>query len=305
MKPIRKLDEMVEIVKKQPSKRLVVANGHDPHTIEATYKAVKEKLVDVTLVGDKDKIKKLTDKAKLDISLFDIIDSRDVGEAGEIAKKMVVEGKADILMKGLMPTDIYMKIILHEKEGLLPPGNILSHVAVIEIPKWERLLFVSDIAVLPAPDQKQKTQMLRYAISVAHAFGIEKPKAAIIAATERVSRKMPATFDAAIISQKAERGQINDAIVDGPLALDLAVSKEACEIKGFKSKVCGDADILIFPFIEVANVFFKTLTDFAGASLAGIVMGTSHPCILTSRADSEKSKFYSIALAALLKRTDV
>lgn len=305
MEPIRKLDEMAKFVKKETSKKLVVANGHDPHTIEAAYKAANENLVSVTLVGNEDKIEKLADESNMNISLFNIVDSRDIWEAGEIARDMVVEGKADILMKGLMPTDIYMKIILHEKEGLLPEGNILSHVAVLEVPGVPRLLFVSDIAVIPSPNEKQKTQMLRYAISVAHAFGIEKPKAALIAATERVSRKMPATLDAAVIAQKAERGQVNTAIVDGPLALDLAVSEEACKIKGFEGKVCGDADILIFPFLEVSNVFFKTLTDFAGACLAGIVMGTSHPCILTSRADSDKSKFYSIALAAFLEHTDV
>ncbi|MEO0293905.1 MAG: phosphate acyltransferase [candidate division WOR-3 bacterium] len=305
MEPIKSLDEMVKIVRERPSKRLVVANGHDPHTIEATYRAAREKLVNVTLVGDKEKIEKLSSEKKLDISIFEIIDIKDVWEAGELARNMVIEGRADILMKGLIPTDIYMKIILHGKEGLLRKGNILSHVAVVEVPNWPRLLFISDIAVIPAPNENQKTQMLKYAIKVAHAFGLKTPKAALIAATERVSDKMQATLEAANIAQRAEKGEIPDAIVDGPLAIDLAVSKEACEIKGFKSKICGDADILIFPCIESANVFFKTLTEFAGASLAGIVMGTSYPCVLTSRADSEKSKFYSIALAAFLERTDV
>ncbi len=300
MEPIRKLTELVELVKKKPSSKLAVANGQDPHTIQATYKAARENLVDVILVGDKRRIASLGKEYNIDISVFEIIDKSDTFEAGRLARDMVRDGNADILMKGLLNTDVYMKLILDKKEGLLPPGNILSHVAVMEVGTYPKLLFISDVAVIPLPDLPTKIQMLNYSIDVAHAFGIEKPKAAIIAASEKVSAKMQATLDGATIAKMASRGQIKGAIVDGPLALDIAINKEACEIKGFESPINGEADILIFPNIETGNVFFKTITKFAGGSLAAMVVGASAPCILTSRADSEESKFYSIAMAALL-----
>lgn len=300
MEPIRKLTELVELVKKKPSSKLAVANGQDPHTIQATYKAARENLVDVILVGDKRRIASLGKEYNIDISVFEIIDKSDTFEAGRLARDMVRDGNANILMKGLLNTDVYMKLILDKKEGLLPPGNILSHVAVMEVGTYPKLLFISDVAVIPLPDLPTKIQMLNYSIDVAHAFGIEKPKAAIIAASEKVSAKMQATLDGATIAKMASRGQIKGAIVDGPLALDIAINKEACEIKGFESPINGEADILIFPNIETGNVFFKTITKFAGGSLAAMVVGASAPCILTSRADSEESKFYSIAMAALL-----
>jgi phosphate butyryltransferase len=300
MEPIRKLTELVELVKKKPSSKLAVANGQDPHTIQATYKAARENLVDVILVGDKRRIVSLVKEYNIDISVFEIIDKSDTFEAGRLARDMVRDGNADILMKGLLNTDVYMKLILDKKEGLLPPGNILSHVAVMEVGTYPKLLFISDVAVIPLPDLPTKIQMLNYSIDVAHAFGIEKPKAAIIAASEKVSAKMQATLDGATIAKMASRGQIKGAIVDGPLALDIAINKEACEIKGFESPINGEADILIFPNIETGNVFFKTITKFASGSLAAMVVGASAPCILTSRADSEESKFYSIAMAALL-----
>jgi len=300
MEPIRKLTELVEFVKKKSSNKLAVANGQDPHTIQATYKAAKENLVDIILVGDKKKIISLGKEYNIDTSVFEIIDESDTFEAGRVARDMVRDGNANILMKGLLNTDVYMRLILDKKEGLLPPGNILSHIAVMEVETYPKLLFVSDVAVIPLPDLPTKIQMLNYTIDVAHAFGIEKPKAAIIAASEKVSTKMQATLDGATIAKMASRGQIKGAIVDGPLALDIAINKEACEIKGFKSPINGEADILIFPNIETGNVFFKTLTKFAGGSLAAMVVGASAPCILTSRADSEESKFYSIAMAALL-----
>lgn len=304
MKPIRKLDELVAAVKGMPTQKIVVANGHDPHTIHATCRAAEEKLVDVVLVADSEKVKSLADEHKLDTSSMEIIDNRDTKEAGRIAVDMVKNGKADILMKGLMPSDLYMRLILDKENGLLPKGNVLSHVAVMEAPGYPKLLFVSDVAVIPQPDLSQKVQILKYTIEIAHKFGIEEPKAAILAATEKVSDRMPATLDAATIAKMASRGQIKGAIVDGPLAMDIAVDKESCEIKGFESPVGGDADILIFPNIEAGNIFFKTLTKLSGGSLAALVVGTTAPCILTSRADSEDSKFYSIAMAAIMGCND-
>jgi phosphate butyryltransferase len=204
-------------------------------------------------------------------------------------------------MKGLVSSDKYMRAILNKEHGLMPkPDAVLSHVTVIENPNYHKLMFVSDVAVIPVPDFKQKVMMTHYLITAAHTLGIENPKVAIIAATEQVMASMPACVDAAMIAKMADRGQIKGAIIDGPLALDVAIDKESCEIKKLKSEVGGDADCLLFPNIESGNVFFKTNTKLAGAELGGVVFGAKVPCVLTSRGDSEKTKLYSIALAAML-----
>ena len=179
-------------------------------------------------------------------------------------------------------------------------------MTVLDVPAYQRthgkLLFVSDVAVIPSPDLPTKVKMVEYCVSAAKSFGVEEPRVALLAANEKVSEKMPVTLDAAIIAKMAERGQIKGAIVDGPLALDVALSPEACQIKDLRSSVEGAADILIFPNIETGNVFYKSATILAGARLAAVVVGTSAPCILTSRADSEESKFLSIALGCRLAK---
>jgi len=296
--PIKTLDEMLKTVKSSKNRRVAVANGNDPHTIEAAERAVKENVVDITLVGDKEKIEKVGQEKKIDLSLFEIIDEKDEWKAGKRAILMVRNKKADILMKGLISSAYYMRLILDKEDGLLPPGGILSHIAVLESPNYPKLIFAADVAVIPLPTLSQKVQMLKYCIEIAHMFDIDMPKAAIIAATEKVSPNMVATIDAAIMTQMARRGQIKGAIIDGPLALDVAVSKECCDIKGLNSPVEGDADIMIFPNIEAGNAFYKSITQLGKGRLAALVTGTTAPCILTSRADSEDSKFLSIALAA-------
>jgi len=295
---IKTLDEMLKTVKSSENRRVVVANGNDPHTIEAAERAVKENVVDITLIGDKERIQKVGQEKKIDLSLFEIIDEKDEWNAGKKAILMVRNKEADILMKGLISSAYYMRLILDKEEGLLQGGKILSHIAVLESPNYTKLIFAADVAVIPLPTLSQKVQMLKYCIEIAHMFDIDMPKAAVIAATEKVSPNMIATVDAAIITQMARRGQIKGAIIDGPLALDVAVSKECCDIKSLKSPVGGDADIMIFPNIEAGNAFYKSITQLGKGRLAALVTGTTAPCILTSRADSEDSKFLSIALAA-------
>lgn len=295
---IQTLDEMLATVKSARNRRVAVAAGNDPHTIEAAERAVKENVVDITMIGDRKKMEDISASKKIDLGLFDIVDEPDEWKAGKKAIAMVRSKDAHILMKGLMSSASYMRLILDKDEGLLDRGNILSHIAVLESPNYPKLIFAADVAVIPAPDLSQKVKMLEYCIAIAHMFDIEQPKAAIIAATEKVSPKMQATVEAAIITQMARRDQIKGAIVDGPLALDVAVSRECCDIKGLKSPVGGEADILIFPTIEAGNSFYKSITQLGGGRLAALVTGTTAPCILTSRADSEDSKFLSIALAA-------
>jgi phosphate butyryltransferase len=182
------------------------------------------------------------------------------------------------------------------------PNAILSHVTVIETPNYPKLIIVADVAIIPAPDLKQKIAMTNYIIQTAHALQIDNPKVALLAATEQMMPGMQACVDAAIISKMADRGQIKGAVVDGPLAMDVCIDKESCEIKKLKSPVAGDCDCILFPNIESGNVFFKTNTKLCKAELAALVYGAKVPCILTSRGDSEKTKLYSIALAALVAK---
>ncbi|MBP1770289.1 MAG: phosphate butyryltransferase [Candidatus Aminicenantes bacterium] len=297
---ITTLDQIVERVKGKATKRLAVAVAEDPHTIEAVARAVKEKLVHATLTGDEKAIKKVAAEAKVDTGLFEILHEPDKVKALTLAIDKVRSGEADFLMKGLLDSSVYIRGIIDKEKGLLPPGKLLSHVTVIQVPAWKKLIICGDVAVIPAPDLEAKIAILNYAIAVAHKLDIENPKAVLLSAVEKVNPKMPSTTESAIIAKMAERGQIKGAIVDGPLALDIAFSEESARIKGVKSPVAGDADILVFPNIESGNIFFKASTYLANGELGAVVAGATCPCVLTSRGDSDDTKFYSIALASLL-----
>lgn len=304
MEPIRTLDQLLESLKGEPPRRVAIAAGHDPHSIHAAARAAREGIARILLVGDRARIEALCAEAGIDPGAFTLYDEPDDSKAGIRARDLVVSGEADVLMKGLISTDKYMRLILDKEKGLLPKGSVLTHVTVLDMPEYQRLhgklLFVSDVAIIPAPDLPTKVKITNCAIAAARSFGIDKPRVAILAATEKVSDRMSATTDAAILAKMGDRGQLGGAIIDGPLALDVAISPEACAIKGLNSPVEGAADVLVFPNIEAANAFYKAATYLAGARLAGAVIGTSAPCVLTSRADSEESKLYSIALGCRL-----
>jgi len=300
MAEIRNLDQLVQDLKGQPSRRVVVAAGHDPNTIRAAARAAGEDIADVTLVGDAARIETLCQEFGLDRAVFEVVDEADEVRAGREALRLVRDGEADVLMKGLIGTDKYMRLILDKERGLLPARAVLSHVTVLDVPAYSKLLFVSDVAIIPAPDLPTKVQITQYVIEAAHAFGIAEPRVALLAATEKVNPKMPACTDAAVITQMNRRGQIKGAVVDGPLALDVALSPEACAIKGLETPVGGEADCLVFPDIETGNVFYKSVTLLGRGRLAAAVVGTTAPCVLTSRADDEESKFLSIALGCRL-----
>ena len=296
---IKKLDDMFEKLRSLPSKRLVVAFANDNHTINAVYEAVKMKIAEATLVGDKEIIKQVCEQEGIDETAFRIVDVKDEMEAAFKAVELINKGEGAILMKGLVSTDKYMRAILDKENGLLPPKAILSHVTVMENPNYHKLLVFGDVAIIPKPELKEKIAITNYVISASKALGVEKPKVAILAATEQVSPKMEACVDAAIISKMADRGQIKGALVDGPLALDVAIDKESAEIKKIKGDVAGDADCLVFPNIESGNVFYKTNTKLAKSELGAMLVGARVPAVLSSRGDSIKTKLYSIALAAL------
>lgn len=305
MTQITSLDQLLSSLRSEPRRKVAVAAGHDPNTIQAAARAVAEGIAEVALVGDGQRIAELCREHGLDIAAFTIVDEPDVLAAGVRARDMVRDGDADVLMKGLIATSDYMKTILDKERGLLPPGAVLSHVSVFELPAFTarhgKLLIVGDVAIIPRPDLAAKKQILRYCLDAAHSFGIERPRAALIAATEKVSPRMRATVEARAIADAAAV-EFPDAVVDGPLALDVAISPEACAIKGLESPVGGAADVLVFPNIESGNVFYKACTLLANGRLAAAVVGTTAPCVLTSRADSEESKLLSIALGCRLVR---
>ena len=301
MEPIRSLDEMVEHLKKNnKKKKIAVAYAQDPNTIGAIASAIKEGFVQAYMIGDKNEIIAKSKSEGIDPDIFTIIDIPDETAATKEAVRMVKHDEADILMKGLVGTDKFLKAVLDKKTGLLPPKAIMSYVCAIEVPKYHKLLFVSDTAVLPFPDLKQKIAMVNYSVNMAKKFGIEKPKVALIGASEKVSPNFPNSIEYALISKMAQRGQIKDCIVDGPLDLFLACDKKSVEIKGVKTPINGDADVLIFPTLEACNSFYKGLMLFGEGELGGLIQGTEKPVVVMSRSESSKSKFYCIALSCLM-----
>lgn len=299
---ISRLDQIIDLVKTKPKKRLVAAFANDEHTIEAVNHAVEMGIVEATLVGDESKIKEVCSQLKIDVAKFKIVCEKDEVKAATRACELINNGEGDVLMKGLLPTDKYMRAILDKEKGLTPPNAILTHVAVIENPNYAKLLVASDCAIILNPDLKQKQAILKYLIGVAKAIGVKKPKVALIAATEQMSPAMQACVDAAIISKMAARGQIKGAEVEGPLSLDVALDIEAAQIKGMTDGVAGNADCLLFPNIESGNVFYKCCTKFNKAEVGAILVGAKVPCVLSSRGDSAKTKLYSIAVAAVFSK---
>ena len=296
---ITKLDHIVDFVKSKPKKRLIAAYANDDHTIEAVNHAVEMGIIDATLIGDENIIKKVCQSLGIDPSKFKIIHESVDTKAAMLACDLINNKEGDILMKGLLSTDKYMRAILDKERGLVTPKALLTHLAVVENPQYHKLLIASDCAIIPAPDFKQKQAILGYLIKTANAIGLEMPKVAIIAATEQVSQGMEACVDAALLSKMSDRGQLPKALVEGPLSLDLALDKEAAAVKKFNSPVAGDADCLIFPNIESGNVFYKCCTKFNHAEIGAFLAGAKVPCVLSSRGDSSKTKLYSIAVAAV------
>lgn len=293
-------DIFAELKNRGARKRMIAAWGVDAHTISAAGKAIDLGMVDVTLVGDEAMIAAVCEEEGIDMAKFTIVHNPVELKAIAQAVAMINEGQGDFLMKGLCSTDKFMRAILNKETGLLPPKGVLSHVAVLENPNYHKLIFLGDMAVIPAPDLKQKVSIMNYLVKAAHDMGVAKPKVALIAATEQMSPGMPACVDAAILAKMADRGQVKGCVADGPLALDVAIDQESVEIKGLVSPVAGDADCLLFPNIESANVFYKTNSKLAvGVKQAGMVVGAKVPCVLSSRADSTDTKLNSIAIAAM------
>ena len=278
---IEKIADIYEVLKgRTQKKRLVVAYANDNHSIEAVYKAVQAGLIEGILVGDTEVIYRVCEENNYDVSCLKLVqESSDVKGAAR-AVEMVRNG--------------------NKEKGLVDPNAVISHVTVMECPTYHKLLTVSDVAVIPCPDLKQKMAIIKYVTRTAGKLGVETPKVAMIAPTEQVLPKVQSTVDAAILAKMNERGQIAGAVIEGPMALDIAIDREAAEIKKVHSPVAGDADCLVFPNLESANVFYKTCSKLLHARLGAVLAGAKVPCVLSSRGDSVDTKLNSIALAALL-----
>ena len=292
---------MVEKVQSLHQKhRIAVAWAHDIHTISAIHKAVNYGLVDAILIGQSLEIKNICRKTGIDHELFTIVDSDNEINASAEAVRLARSGEADIAMKGLVGTDKFLKAVMDKSKGLMLPNAVLSYVCAIELPGYHKLLFITDTAVIPTPTLTQKIIMAEYAIEMAGRFGITRPKIALISASEKPSRHFQSSRDYETMCKMSKEGQIPNCIMDGPLDIFLACDSKSVQLKGVDTPVNGDADILLFPSLESSNPFYKGLMLFAQGELAGLIRGTEKPVVVMSRSESEKSKFYCIALACLM-----
>ncbi len=297
---VEKLAELFKLLRGKPVKTIVVVCANDEHSISAVNLAVEKKLVRGVLIGDESLMLSASRETGIDLRRFTIIHQPSDDLAARLAVEMINLGEGDILMKGLISTDKFMRAILNKEKGITEPGKVVSHVTIVENKNYHKLLIVADVAVIPLPDLNQKVQIINYLVGVAHRLKIELPKIAVIAPSEQVIPSILSTTDAALLAKMGDRGQIKGCIIDGPLALDVAIDPEAVAIKGIKSPVAGDADCLLFPNLESGNVFYKVNTKLAESESAAIMVGARVPVVLASRGDTTQVKLHSIALAALL-----
>lgn len=297
---IKSVSDLLNEAKNGKTMKLVVAAAQDADVLYAVCKAAEEKLVDPILVGDEAAIRAIAEEQSLDLNAYEIIHVEDLTEAARTSVKIVSDGKGDFLMKGLIDTSILLKAVLDREIGLRT-DRLLSHVMIYEVPHYHKLIFLTDGGMNIEPTFEEKVKITHNAIDACRAMGVDVVKVAAIAAKEKVNEKMQATVDARKLQDLSEKGAFGEGvIVEGPLAMDLAVSSEAARIKNFNSKIAGDTDILMVPTIEVGNGIGKTLTYLAGAESAGIIMGAKVPVVLVSRADSYEAKLNSIALGSVI-----
>ena len=294
---VKTLSELHEIALSGKKKKLVLAAAHDRHALQAAISASKLGLVDVSLVGNRIKIEEILYGMSLDISGIEITNEPDNERAAEIAVRMVSEKYADIVMKGCLPTSCLLKAVLNKEWGLRT-GDLLSHLSVFEIPAYHKLLALTDAAMNIAPDLKAKISILNNAVNYLLKLKIINPKVAILSAVETVNPDIESSVHAAAITKMADRGQVKNCIVDGPLALDNAINIDSARIKKINSPVAGDADLLLGADLDSSNALYKSFIYFGNARCAAVIVGARAPIVLTSRADTDEIKLNSIALAA-------
>jgi phosphate butyryltransferase len=294
---LKHLTDLRKLLDNRPVRRLALAAAQDPQSLGAVLKAGQDGLIIPVLIGNRNEIEKTSAECGYDLAGYTVIDERNVEEATRIAVSMVSSGDADFLMKGKVGTSTLLKHVLNKEYGLRT-GKLLSHFALFEVETYHKLIAVTDVAMNIAPNLQDKIAIVNNAVGCLNTLGIKIPKVAVLGAVEMVNESMQATMDAALLSKMNQRDQIQNCLIDGPLAFDNAISLESAVHKGIKSEVAGETDLLIMPDIEVGNVLYKSLVFFARAKVASVILGALAPIVLTSRSDSEQAKYDSIILAA-------
>ena len=279
-------------------KRVAVVCASDEATLSAVARALTEGFVEVIFVGCRAEVEACAALQSL-TDHFSIVDAADKQDAAEKAVALAREGKVDLLMKGLINTDILLRAVLNKEHGILPKGRVLTHVTATEIPGYPKLVFFTDPAVIPFPSHDQRREQVRYVVRMCHALGIDTPRVSLIHCSEEVNAKyFPYTVAYGDLIREAKDGEFGDCVLDGPLDVKTSLDASSLETKGIQSPIAGQADALIFPDIEAGNTFYKTLTLFCKAKVATALQGTDVPVVVTSRSDNEETKYYSLALAA-------
>jgi phosphate butyryltransferase len=298
---INKLEELLKI-KYEKKMKLAVVASQDHEVLEAVSEGANLNIIEPILIGDINKTKEIAQKYNISINKWKTIDEPDLKKSAEIGVKLVSQGNANFIMKGLVDTPTLMKEVLNKDYGLRTE-NLLSHTMIYETKNYYKFILLTDGGMNLIPNVDEKEKIINNAVKVGHALGMKKIKVACLAAKEKVDKKMIATLDAGELKKRYEEGKFEDGvIVDGPMALDLAVSKKAAQIKNYNSEVAGDADVFLVPNIEMGNGIGKSITYFADGKSAGVIMGAKVPVVLVSRADSHESKLYSIALGSLVSQ---
>ncbi len=301
MSELKKFDELITLVQmKRKIKRVAVAGAGDEHTLEAVFKAVDEGILCPLLVGDEsviiDRLKRLGISHK-DLKIFHTNTSQ---ESAIKAVELVVSGEADFLMKGRLETRDLLSAVVDKDKGLRT-DQVMTHLAILEIPNYGKLVGITDGGMIPYPNFKQKQQMVEHAVKVYRQMGYKEPKVAILTAIEKINPQMPETIDAGKLKELNQQGLIKDCIIEGPISYDLTMSEESAEIKGFISPITGNVDIMVTPDIHSGNLLCKSLIYSAGAKMAGLVIGASCPIVLTSRGASREEKYLSLVICSSLK----
>ena len=298
---LKNMNDLRRLLEGVATKKLILAAADDQHSLGAVIRAWKENIIVPVLVGDEAGIKNICESNNYDITGIKIINEPDPEKAVETAVKMVHNREANVLMKGKIGSATVLRCVLNKEWGLRT-GNLLSHFALFEVDTYPKVIAVTDVAMNIAPKLQDKIAIVNNSVACLNKLGYKMPKVAVLGAVEMVNENMQATLDAALLSKMNQRDQIKNCIIDGPLAFDNAVSLESAQLKGIKSEVAGDTDLLLMPDIEVGNVLYKSLVFFAKAKVASIILGALVPIVLTSRSDSEQAKFDSILLAAAASR---
>lgn len=296
---ITSLDQVVEAIREFPRMTVAVAAAESGTALEAVIRAREQDIAEPLLVGDRGRIEALASERSLDLAGVEILDEPDYLLAAESAVRAVHEGRAQALMKGQIHTDDFLRSLLHKEHGLRA-GVIMSHCFVLDLKRENRLVIVTDAAMNIRPDLVQKSQIVLNAVYLTDCLDLPNPRVGVLAAVEMVNPQMDATLDAAALAVMDRRGQFPTCRLDGPFALDNAISALAAEVKGIGGEVAGRCDVLVVPNIEAGNILAKAFSFLAGGDVAGVLVGAKAPVVLTSRADSAKSKLYSIALAVLM-----